>query len=172
LGERRLCTAEVAGSTPVSSTFPADTRIRKVTMVFTRIIVPTDGTEASLRGLEIAVQLVVRYAAELVVVTAVPVPDWLARQNMEPGAIESYVEGNAQKVFESAVALLRQSGVGAEMKVVVGSAAESLLAEIESSHADLVVMGRRGRDEPKDLLLGSVSDRVARHVKVPILLVP
>jgi nucleotide-binding universal stress UspA family protein len=143
-----------------------------VTMVFTRIIAPTDGTEASLRGLEVAVQLVVRYAAELVVVTAVSVPDWLARQNMEPGAIESYVEGNAQKVFESALRLLRQSGVGAEMRVVVGPAAESLLAEIESSHADLVVMGRRGRDEPKDLLLGSVSDRVARHVKVPILLVP
>ncbi len=71
-------------------------------MIFTRIIVPTDGTEASLRGLDVAVQLVVRYAAELVVVTAVSVPDWLARQNMEYGAIESYVEGNAQKVFEAA----------------------------------------------------------------------
>ena len=141
-------------------------------MVFTRIIAPTDGTEASLRGLEVAVELVVRYAAELVVVTAVSVPDWLARQSMEPGAIESYVEGNAQKVFESALSLLRQSGVGAAMRVVVGPAAESLLAEIERSHADLVVMGRRGRDEPKDLLLGTVSDRVARHVKVPILLVP
>ena len=141
-------------------------------MVFTRIIAPTDGTEASLRGLEVAAGLVVRYAAELVVVTAVSVPDWLARQNMEPGAIESYVEGNAQKVFESALSLLRQSGVGAAMRVVVGPPAESLLAEIERSHADLVVMGRRGRDEPKDLLLGTVSDRVARHVKVPILLVP
>ena len=141
-------------------------------MVFTRIIVPTDGTEASLRGLEIAVQLAVRYAAELVVVTAVSVPDWLARQNMEEGAIESYVEGNAQKVFEAVVALLKTSGIGAELKVVVGPAAESLVTEIENSGADLVVMGRRGRNEPKDLLIGSVSDRVARHVKVPILLVP
>jgi nucleotide-binding universal stress UspA family protein len=35
-----------------------------------------------------------------------------------------------------------------------------------------VGMGRRSRYEPKDLVLGSVSDRVARHVKVPILLVP
>ena len=33
-------------------------------------------------------------------------------------------------------------------------------------------MGRRGRDEPKDLVLGSVSDRVARNIAVPILLVP
>jgi nucleotide-binding universal stress UspA family protein len=141
-------------------------------VIFTRIIVPTDGTEASLRGLQVAVGLAVRYAAELVVVTAVSVPDWLARQNMEQGAIESYVEGNAQKVFESVVALLKTAGVGAELKVVVGPAAESLVTEIENSGADLVVMGRRGRNEPKDLLIGSVSDRVARHVKVPILLVP
>jgi nucleotide-binding universal stress UspA family protein len=147
-------------------------RFREVTMVFTRIIASTDGTEASLRGLDIAIQMAGRYGAELLVVTAVAVPDWLARQNMEHGAIEAYVEGNAQKCLEEPFALLRRARVGAEVKVVVGSAPESLLMEIEDSGADLVVMGRRGRDEPKDLLLGSVSDRVARHVKVPILLVP
>jgi nucleotide-binding universal stress UspA family protein len=70
------------------------------------------------------------------------------------------------------VAALRQAGVGAELKVLVGPVPESLVAEISRTHADLVVMGRRGRDDPKDLVLGSVSDRVARHVKVPLLLVP
>jgi nucleotide-binding universal stress UspA family protein len=141
-------------------------------MIFTRILVPTDGTETSLRALDAAVQLAVRYEAELVVVTAVAVPDWLARQNMEYGGIEAYVEGNARKSFEPAVAALRQAGVGAELKVVVGPIPESLVAEISRTQADLVVMGRRGRDDPKDLVLGSVSDRVARHVKVPLLLVP
>jgi nucleotide-binding universal stress UspA family protein len=105
-------------------------------------------------------------------VTVVSVPDWLARQTMDYGGIEAYVEGNARKSLDPAVALLRQAGVGAELKVVVGPAPESILAEIQVTQPDLVVMGRRGRDEPKDLVLGSVSDRVARHVKVPILLVP
>jgi nucleotide-binding universal stress UspA family protein len=68
--------------------------------------------------------------------------------------------------------MLRQNGVGAEVKAVVGPAAETILAEIEACGADLVVMGRRGRYEPKDLILGSVSYRVSRHVRVPILLVP
>jgi nucleotide-binding universal stress UspA family protein len=141
-------------------------------MVFTRIFVPTDGTEASLRALDVATQLVARYGAELEVVTVVSVPDWVARQNMEHGAIEAYVEGTARKSLEEPIALLRREGVGAELKVLVGPAPESIVMEAESSGADLVVMGRRGRDEPKDLLLGSVSDRVARHLKVPILLVP
>jgi nucleotide-binding universal stress UspA family protein len=141
-------------------------------MIFTRIFVPTDGTEVSLRALEVAVQLVSRYRAELMVVTVVSVPDWVARQNMEQGAIEAHVEGVARKYLEESLVLLRRSKVGAEVKVVVGPTPESILTELEESRADLVVMGRRSRDEPKDLLLGSVSDRVARHVKVPILLVP
>jgi nucleotide-binding universal stress UspA family protein len=141
-------------------------------MVFSRIFVPTDGTETSLRALEAAIQMSLRYEAELVVVTAVSVPDWMARQNMEYGGVEAYVETAAQKSFEQATALLKRSGVGAELKVAVGPAAEALVSAIADSGADLIVMGRRGRDEPKDLVLGSVSDRVARHVKVPLLLVP
>jgi len=141
-------------------------------MVFNRIAAPTDGTEASLRGLEIAIQMVARDGAELLVITAVGMPDWLARQKVEQGAMEVYIEDAARKSLQAALDLLRQEGVGAEVKVVVGPAPESILAEIDARGADLVIMGRRSRDEPKDLVLGSVSDRVARRVKVPILLVP
>ena len=72
----------------------------------------------------------------------------------------------------AALAVLERWGVGAEVKVVIGPPAESILAEIETSGADLVIMGRRSRMEPKDLILGDVSYRVARRVAVPILLVP
>jgi nucleotide-binding universal stress UspA family protein len=151
---------------------PAIDWFRRAVMVFTRICVATDGTEASLRALDLAAQIAGRYSAELLVVTAVSVPEWVARRNMEYGGVEAYVEANALRAFEPVVALLKRAGVGAELKVVVGPAPDTLLAEIERSSADLVIMGRRSRDEPKDFVLGSVSDRVARHVKVPILLVP
>jgi nucleotide-binding universal stress UspA family protein len=141
-------------------------------VVFTRIFVPTDGTDSSLRGLEVAAQLAYLFRSELVVVTVVPLPDWVARQNLEQGAIEAHVEAVAQKVLEQSLPVLRRTGVGAEIRVVVGPAAEVLVAEVGRSRPDLVVMGRRDRDQPKDLLLGSVSDRVARHVKMPVLLVP
>ncbi len=141
-------------------------------MIFTRIFVAIDGTDASLRVLSAAIDLAGRYGAELMIVTPIPVPDWVARQNMEHGKVEVYVEAHAQQTFQPAVELLKQAGLGAELKVVIGQPAESLVAAIHQSGADLVVMGRRGRDEPKDLVLGSVSDRITRHVKVPILLVP
>jgi nucleotide-binding universal stress UspA family protein len=154
--------------------FPCRRRIAgEKSLIFHRILVTTDGTEVSLRGVEAAAQLVTRYQSELILLTAVLVPQHVVlAANMDERTIEMYVERMARKALGSAVATLRCQGVGAEVKVVFGSPPEIILAEIENSRADLVVMGRRSRTEPKDLVLGSVSDRVARHIKVPILLVP
>jgi nucleotide-binding universal stress UspA family protein len=142
-------------------------------VIFDRILAATDGAEASLRGVEAAAQMVARYQAEFVLLTAVSMPQHVVlAANMDERTIEAYVERMAQESLGSALEVLRRENVGAEVKVVIGPPPETILAEIEASHADLVVMGRRSRHEPKDLVLGSVSDRVARHVKVPILLVP
>jgi nucleotide-binding universal stress UspA family protein len=144
-----------------------------VAVSFTRILAATDGTDAALRGVATAVDLATSFGAELILITAISVPELVAlRLNMDRGALEDHVERTAQKALEAAVTLLREAGVGAEIKVVVGGVPDVILSEIEASGADLVVMGRRSRDEPKEFVLGSVSDRVARQVKVPILLVP
>jgi nucleotide-binding universal stress UspA family protein len=54
--------------------------------------------------------------------------------------------------------------------VVRGDPAESIIQTAESEKADLIVMGRRGRGKLQGLLMGSVSERVARHAQVPVLL--
>ncbi len=142
-------------------------------MLLTRIMATTDGTGSSLRAVEAAAQLVAHYQAEFVVVTAVSVPQHVAMAaNMDRQTVDSYVELMAQESLGPAVELLRKMGVGAEIKAIVGAAPETILAEIEATRVDLVVMGRGTRYQPKDLILGSVSYRVARRVKAPILLVP
>lgn len=142
-------------------------------MIFERILAATDGTDAALRGVEVAVNMVATCRCEFVLLTVVSVPQHVAvAANMDQRGVERYVERTARGSLSPALDLLNRKNVGAEIKVVVGSAAETILAEIEGCGADLVVMGRRGRQEPKDLILGSVSYRVSRHVRVPILLVP
>ena len=54
--------------------------------------------------------------------------------------------GWPRRLLTSALDVLRREGVGAEVKVVVGPPPETILAEVETSRADLVVMGRRSRD--------------------------
>lgn len=142
-------------------------------MIIHRVLAATDGTEAAVRGVAAAAELVGSSHAEFVLLTAVSVPQHMVlTANMDERSIHQYLERTAQEVLTSALDVLRREGVGAEVKVVFGPPPETILAEVEATRADLVVMGRGSRTEPKDFLLGSVSDRVARNVKVPILLVP
>ncbi len=142
-------------------------------MIFDRILAAVDGTDVSLRGVKVAAEMVARFKAEFVLLTVVSVPQQVVlAATMDQRTIGSYVERLAQGSLEAAVAFLREERIGGEVKAVVGPPAETILAEIEASRADLVIMGRRDRNEPKDLILGSVSYRVSRHVRVPILLVP
>jgi nucleotide-binding universal stress UspA family protein len=143
-------------------------------VIFTRILAVTDGTDVALRGVEVAAQMAARDEAELLLLTAVPMPQHVATAaKMDRRGVEAYVERMAGELLGSSVALLRKMGVGAEVKVVVGPAAEAIVAEAESSNADLIIMGLRSRyEQPKDVILGSVSSRVAHRVRVPVLLVP
>jgi nucleotide-binding universal stress UspA family protein len=142
-------------------------------LIFTRILAATDGTEVALRGVEAAARMAERDHAELLLLTAVSMPQYVATAaKMDRKGVEAYVERMAQESLRSSVDLLKRMGIGAEVKVVVGPATESIVTEAVSSRADLIVMGLRSRYEPKDLILGSVSSRVAHNVKVPILLVP
>jgi nucleotide-binding universal stress UspA family protein len=139
-------------------------------VIFRRILCPTDGSDVSLRGLEVAVQIAQRYDAELIVLAAVNVPQTVAvATHLE---VCHYVERVGGECSRNAMRLLERFGLGAEVKLMFGSPAEVILGELEQTQSDLVVMGRRQWAEAKDLVLGSVSERVTRHVNVPILLVP
>ncbi len=62
--------------------------------------------------------------------------------------------------------------VEAEIHVVVGSAASEIVRLAEELGTQMVVMGTHGRTGLAHLLLGSVAERVMRHVHVPVLVVP
>ena len=142
-------------------------------MIVRRVLAACDGTDVSLRGVIAAAAVADRYGAELLLLTVVPVPQHvMSAVKLGGRTVEEYVEHMAAGALASSIAVLKQQRVGAEVKVVMGSPAESVVAEADACGADLVVMGRRQRVEPKDLVLGSVSDRVGRNIDVPILLVP
>ncbi len=142
-------------------------------MAFRRILVATDGTEAALRAVQAALDLTSAFRAQLIIVTAVEVPELVARRlNVRRGALEDHVEQTAQKALASSLTLLVEAGVGALVKVLVGEPSQVIMAEVERLNPDLVVMGRASREEPKAFVLGTVSDRLCRQVRTPLLLVP
>ncbi len=142
------------------------------------ILVPIDGSSDANRALDFASDLAAKYDARVVVLHAVHYPLGRLPDELHRYAVSEHLEGPdetgavVEKMLESAV--LRASGAGATKTVhdaVVGDPARVILDAAKSYDADLIVTGSRGLGELEGLLVGSVSDKVLHHAKVPVTIV-
>jgi nucleotide-binding universal stress UspA family protein len=85
-------------------------------------------------------------------------------------AIEKSGRELLDRVVDAAVADLGSPEVTVERTLVAGGAAMNLLDA--AKQADLVIIGRRGLGGFKRLMLGSVSESVARHSPCPVVILP
>ncbi len=90
-----------------------------------------------------------------------------------PPVAEFYASllAEGRRVVEEALGLLGPRGARAEVRVVQGNPKEEIIREALEWPADLVVVGARGLGTVKALLLGSVSQTVARYAHCPVLVV-
>jgi len=58
-----------------------------------------------------------------------------------------------------------------KIKVTIGQPVDEILQEVENNNYDMVVMGAHGHGVLADALMGSVSRRVVRRCKKPVLVV-
>src|SRR5262249_26300664 len=66
---------------------------------------------------------------------------------------------------------LAERGFVIETDIAVGDPRAEIVRQAEEWKAELVVVGARGLGTVKRLLLGSISDGVARHAPCPVLIV-
>ena len=138
--------------------------------MYDRILLPTDGSEAADRALDLAVAVAEAHGAELdVLYVADTNQPSLARIQ---GDVRDVLEGRGEEVVQSAADRARAVGVDAETAVIQGGPARTVLEYVEDRAVDLVVMGARGERDVEQLFLGSVTERVVRSSSVPVLVVP
>jgi nucleotide-binding universal stress UspA family protein len=136
-----------------------------------RILVPVDASEGSQLGMAWADLIAETIDAEIIVVVAFNPPMAIRRRGiLQTEHLQAEMEEDAKEVATEAAQLFMDRGRTARALVVRGEAAEAILETAESESADLIVMGRRGLGRLQGLLVGSVSERVARHATVPVFL--
>ncbi|MCA1770811.1 MAG: universal stress protein [Halomonas sp.] len=59
-----------------------------------------------------------------------------------------------------------------ETRVLDGDPRRAIIEEAKREHADLIVIGKRGRNRIQDFLLGSTAEAIARDAHCPVLVVP
>ncbi len=130
------------------------------------VLIAYDGSEPSRRALE-RVRTFMPNASVAVVSVAAPVyrDPTLARF---PDDVE---EERQQSAVEEAKTLLAESGIDARSAAPVGDAAAEIVRIAEESGADLIVLGARGLNPLKRLVLGSVSTKVLHQAPCDVLVV-
>ena len=134
------------------------------------ILVATDGSPASAAASDEAIDLAQRLGAHLLVINVVNIPEVTAASAMFPGTVIGARE-EAESIARAVVDEARRSGVIATYLTWEGQPGEAIVSAAESEGADLIVVGTHGRSVIGRLLLGSVSEYVVRHSRVPVLVV-
>ena len=140
---------------------------------FRHILVPTDGSEPSLRAAHLAIRLA-GTAGRLTVLNVVDelVVKELARFGKRP---EAEVRPELEEHGRRYVDLIREDAardrVPAERLVRSGNPFEEIVAAARELEVDLIVMGHVGRRGTGRVLIGSVTSHVLDFAPCPVLIV-
>ena len=135
--------------------------------MFQRIAVAYDGSHQSRAAFDCALEIAVRFGSELRVISVVRLPEPTTRVELHAVIEEGQEHFRAE--FETLGKRAAEHGVALQTEVLEGHPADQVVRAAERFHADLIVMGRRGRSTVERWLLGSVSERVLRDAHCPTL---
>ena len=139
-----------------------------------KILVAVDGSPSALRATEYAAQLVAAVRAKSKI-TLISVHDDTGFKHMKKftpkGTLEDYLRELSDKDLSQARQLLDKAEVAHDMIIKTGHVAEEIMRAAKVGKFDLIVLGAKGRSGFGDLLLGSVSQRVASASKLPVTLI-
>ena len=136
-----------------------------------KILVPVDGSDCGKKAFQWAASLAKAYEAKLLLLYVVDLNqkfsalDRMAMSGYEPAVFK--LEG--EKLLASYEK--ETPAVSITSMVRLGSPSEQIVDAAEKSKADLIVMGSRGENQMKQVMMGSVSQYVLHHALCPVMVV-
>ncbi|MEM4378673.1 MAG: universal stress protein [Candidatus Nitrosotenuis sp.] len=133
------------------------------------IFVALDGSQSSLKALDMAIYLARQAQGTITGVFVIPLFSVnVAKPSSKLGKI--FAE-SGKKILADAKLHCAKNGVVFYEKILCGNEGFKLVNLAKDRKVDLIVMGSRGRSNIKELFLGSVSHYVAQKSPVPVLIV-
>lgn len=155
-----------------------------------KLLVPVDGSTASVLAVKKAIEVAGKYDASIKLISVV-VPHvsigYSRNENMWRQVDGSLITGkgplmaddevtnkmkaNAAKLLEAIVVDLDFHNVKVETQIVTGEPYAKILDIAEDEKFDMIVMGNRGFSKIKRFFVGSVTQRVISEAKCPVLVI-
>lgn len=144
--------------------------------MFTKILVPVDGSETSWRAMDEAKKLAQKFMGEITVINVIQ-PYNNAALLAVPLDQATINQGNNEltkigdKVLETAKERMADFAGKKDFLLEIGHPSERILAIAKERKCDSIVIGSRGLSGIAEFFLGSVSSKVAQYAELPVLIV-
>jgi nucleotide-binding universal stress UspA family protein len=132
------------------------------------ILLATDGSESSERALAFAILLAQETGATLEIISVRP--QWSSGGVGTP-TLELGKGDASEHAAESAATRAHSAGVAARRHVLEGDTVTCIVDTARRVHAELLVVGSRGRGSLSGAMLGSVSQALVRRSPIPVTIV-
>lgn len=140
--------------------------------MFSKILVPVDGSDNSLRALDHALFLTKNTGSQVTAMHVIENPPtvYVESQKLLNDIMAKYRIESA-KVLDMCKQLAEHKGVKIETVIAEGDAASNITGYANNEGFDLIAIGSRGLGRFKEMVLGSVSNKVLHHAKCAVLIV-
>jgi len=137
-----------------------------------KILVPTDGSDSSMRAADFALKLAKHFESEII---GIYVIDRVILEEIskihERHQVEGEIRRKAERCLNYIVNSAEREGLKASSILVEGQPHDQIVRHAESLGADIIIMGSKGRRGANRILIGSVAERVIEYAPCPVLVI-
>ena len=141
--------------------------------MYERILAPIDGSPQSLKALRHAVELAKEHGSEIMVISVVDSLKLPFGAEYSLWANESHqklIRTTLESVNKEITKITQQEPeLRIDATVIEGDPAKQILRVAEDY--DVIVMGKHGMSLLEELVMGSVTNKVVNHSKIPVIVV-
>ena len=137
--------------------------------MFSKILVAIDGSTSAKRAFSRSLYLASKCDSRLEVVHVIPCEFGGDSENTFELVEELKKKG--KDILEQCKRIAAKNNISIKTVSELGDPAKIIIELAKSNDSDLIIMGSRGRSAFKELLLGSVTQKVAHHAKCPVMVV-
>jgi nucleotide-binding universal stress UspA family protein len=143
--------------------------------MYQRILVPTDGSEVTSKAIDTAIGLARSLGSRLLTISVKEPFPYSAISEMQPTPPQEFYDAQeriAATRVKAVVDAAEAAGLPCDAYTVEALHPwEAIIDHAKNQNVDLIVMASHGRRGMAALLLGSETQRVLIHSKVPVLVV-
>ncbi|OLS40038.1 universal stress protein [Bacillus sp. MRMR6] len=138
--------------------------------MYKKIALATDGSEHSKRAAENAIHIAKCSAESKIEVIYVVDHDKVKSDVLSNWNSADIGDARRSRMRE-VEKMAKESGVAFEIKILHGEPGPVIVDYVNKNNFEIVIIGSRGLNTLQEFVLGSVSHKVAKRVKCPVLIV-